>query len=256
MIARHPALGLTMRRALRACWLCVHTLVLCSAALAQDSPTAPQSTNTPQAAESQAQAAAPAAPVAGAVTSKLLRYAERIVGKYDTNDDRRLEAAEYSAMRGRPELADQNRDGAISVDEFAQHVADFAAGRRIRLITPTGAIAEQTAAVASVPTSASPAPPGASAADPASLAERRRMKFFAPLPPGVPAWFVERDADGDAQLTLAEFSPRLRSAEIAEFNKHDSNGDGLLTAAELSRAASSAPAATEGAATQPATSQP
>jgi hypothetical protein len=235
----------------------VHVLMMCSAALAQDSPTTPQSTNTPQAAESQPLGTAPAPRVAGAVTSKLLRYAERIVNKYDTNRDRRLEASEYRAMRGQPELADRDRDGAISVDEFAQHVADFAAGRRIRLATPGGAVAEAPSAVASVPTSAATVSPGESTTvDPTALAERRKLKFFAPLPPGVPAWFVERDADGDAQLTLAEFSPRLRSAEINEFNKHDTNGDGLLTTAELSRAAASAPAATEGANNRAAAPQP
>ncbi len=63
------------------------------------------------------------------------------------------------------------------------------------------------------------------------------MKYFKPLPAGVPGWFVERDTDGDAQLTLAEYSPKLRTAEVTEFNRFDLNGDGLVTPLELTRAA-------------------
>ena len=62
---------------------------------------------------------------------------------------------------------------------------------------------------------------------------RRNLKYFAALPAGVPSWFVERDADGDGQLSLAEFSPKLLKSEIAEFNRHDSNQDGIVTAKEL-----------------------
>jgi hypothetical protein len=75
------------------------------------------------------------------------------------------------------------------------------------------------------------------------------LQFFAPLPAGTPSWFVERDRDGDAQLTLAEFSPRLRTTEIGEFKRYDLNGDGLLTVTELTKAASKPSGAATGATT-------
>jgi hypothetical protein len=84
------------------------------------------------------------------------------------------------------------------------------------------------------------------------MPERRRdTRYFAPLTSGLPGWFVERDADGDAQLTLSEYSPRLRTTEVAEFKRFDTNGDGVLTPAELTRAGAKAAA---GASTTPGAS--
>ncbi len=195
----------------------------------------------------------PPAP-AGTVTAKLIRYGQRIVRKYDADGDGRLSQQEWAAMQGAPRNADLDRDGQITAAEFALYAANYGAGRRIRLSTrgetvPTSnpAGVQQLGAQPPIgqPAGAQPLstePGGAPAAaaldtDPQkAAAERRRdLKYFAPLPAGVPGWFVERDRDGDAQLTLAEFSPKLRSTEVAEFKRYDVNGDGLLTPAELSR---------------------
>ncbi|REK11455.1 MAG: hypothetical protein DWQ37_14325 [Planctomycetota bacterium] len=230
----------------------VQLLMSCNPAVAQPAPATSQApgaarTTPSQAAPSQAAPSTAAAtddgnlPARGAITSKLLRYAERIVERYDANLDGQLDPDEWKAMRGRPQAIDQDGDGRLTVDEFARHVANYGTGRRIRLATPRDPVAE----TAPPPTSTPLAAQGAAAeTDPDMVAQRRGLKFFAPLPSGTPSWFVERDTDGDAQLTLAEYSPRLRSTEIAEFKKHDINGDGLITAAELRRAASPAPNAT------------
>ncbi len=180
---------------------------------------------------------------AGSVSSKVLRYAERIVRLHDANGDGQLDPDEWRSMQGRGAAADLNGDGRITIGEFAQHVANYSVGRRIRLATPRESV---------VATPEGALPPGdtslpATPADPAMLDGRRNLKYFTPVPAGVPAWFVERDADGDAQLTMAEYSPKLRSSEVAEFRKYDANGDGLLTAAELVSPAATAPPATEAA---------
>lgn len=179
---------------------------------------------------SRAQVAAVESAPAGTITSKLFRYAKRIVKRYDTNGDGRLDQREWSSMRGNPATADLNRDGQITIDEFARFVANYAAGRRIRLSATRDPIAQRN------PATRRPGVNEAEAAnaDQLALERRRGLKYFAQLPEGVPSWFVERDADGDAQLTLAEFSPKLRATEVAEFKGYDVNGDGLLTAAELS----------------------
>lgn len=175
----------------------------------------------------------PAAPRA-IVTPKLLRYAERVVRQYDVNADGQLSAEEWKAMRGDPAAADLNRDGQITVAEFAQHVADFGAGRAIRLsISAGGALAQ--AEPAGEPAAEPSAQPGSEPAPPA-IDPRRRLKYFAASPAGVPGWFIERDADGDSQLTLAEFSPKLLKNEITDFNRLDLNHDGLLTPQEFLRA--------------------
>ena len=60
---------------------------------------------------------APAA--GGAVDPKLVSYAERIIGRYDKNNDKALTASEWEKMLLNPAPADGNRDGRITVSEYA-----------------------------------------------------------------------------------------------------------------------------------------
>lgn len=205
-----------------ACLAGVYLLVACSATSAQRIPVE----SPPTVDSAPADGSAPL----GTVTAKLVRYAQRIVKRYDTNGDGRLEAAEWKGMHGKPEVADANDDGQITVDEFARYAASYGSGRRIRLSTPREPVAQATSAALATDTAAADTD-----AQQVIVERRRGLKYFAPLPGGVPGWFVERDADGDAQLTLAEFSPKLRTTEVTEFKSYDVNGDGLLTAAELVR---------------------
>ena len=202
-----------------------------------------------------AQPLVPQAPALGMITPKLLRYAERVVSHYDLNKDGRLEPDEWRVMRGKPQSADGNHDGRITVEEFAQYVANYGAGRAIRLSTAGG-----DPLVRNAPSDPNGRPGDSVSGEPRSPAEteqaakesardpRRDLKYFASLPAGIPGWFVERDADGDSQLSLAEYSPKLLKSEIDDFNRYDANGDGILTAQEFLRATkaskSNAPAGT------------
>lgn len=190
-----------------------------------------------------ARAIAPAAPEPVAVSPKLLRYAQRIVDKYDADKSGDLTLEEARGMTGKPSAADSNRDGKITVREFAEHAARFGAGRAIRLTRAgDGPLAHSQAAgqppVADAPPATKTATEATAARDP-----RRNLKYFAALPAGVPSWFVERDSDGDGQLSLAEFSPKLLKSEIDEFNRHDVNQDGIVTAKEVLGSAKDAAAA-------------
>ena len=55
------------------------------------------------------------------------------------------------------------------------------------------------------------------------------------MPNGLPEWFVERDLDGDGQLTLAEFPPAGRPEESLDFESFDENRDGVITSLEGAR---------------------
>jgi Ca2+-binding EF-hand superfamily protein len=172
-----------------------------------------------------------------AVSPKLLRYAQRIVDKYDADKSGDLTLDELRGMTGKPAAADSNRDGKITVREFAEHAARFGAGRAIRLThAGDGPLAQSQGAGQGAVTEAAPATVTATEAT-AARDPRRDLKYFAALPAGVPSWFVERDSDGDGQLSLAEFSPKLLKSEIDEFNRHDTNRDGIVTAKELLRSA-------------------
>jgi hypothetical protein len=193
---------------------------------------------------SHAQGVSPQLAAPGVITPKLLRYAQRVVRHYDLNQDGRLEPDEWRAMRGKPESADLNHDGQITVEEFAQYVANYGGGRAIRLSIAGGdSLVQNTPRDPNVPAgdTVSGEPRSPADVEPAvknsTRDPRRDLKYFASLPAGVPRWFVDRDTDGDGQLTLSEFSPKLLKSEIDDFNRYDQNGDGLLTVPEFLRAA-------------------
>jgi len=176
------------------------------------------------------------------VTAKLLRYAEYVVRHYDANQSGQLESDEWPSMHGKPVLVDLNHDGLITLAEYAQYCADYGAGRAIRLSTLPGDVATREGSGDSSPPGDGPRSTDAAATgdtesgQPSEERDRRRdTKYFASLPVGVPQWFVRRDADGDGQLTLSEYSPKLLRSEIDEFNRLDANRDGILTVPEFLR---------------------
>ena len=174
------------------------------------------------------------------VSAKLLRYAQYIVRRYDANQSGQLESDEWRSMHGQPELADSNRDGLITVEEYARYCANYGAGRAIRLSALPGDVASHDGSGDSSPRGDEPAPGDANPArdsQSVQLSEkqdrRRDTKYVASLPAGVPPWFFQRDSDGDGQLTLSEYSPKLLRSEIDDFNRYDANRDGILTAQEF-----------------------
>jgi Ca2+-binding EF-hand superfamily protein len=52
----------------------------------------------------------------------------------------------------------------------------------------------------------------------------------------LPDWFVQKDADGDGQVSMAEFATEWTDAKAAEFQKYDMNNDGFITPEECLRA--------------------
>lgn len=190
------------------------------------------------------------------IPAKLLRYAERIVSRYDANEDGALEESEWRQMHGEAQAADADGDGEITAEEFARHVLEFARHRRVRIPMPAPSAAEEKSEKPAEPAKAEaeekqPAGPtetvqadeGASDADLEALLggdDVPRKKFFVPahrLPAGLPSWFLERDQDGDAQLELREFAPKPTPSDLQEFRRYDLNGDGLITAGECARTA-------------------
>jgi hypothetical protein len=64
-------------------------------------------------------------------------------------------------------------------------------------------------------------------------------RFLTPkerLAKGLPDWFAEKDADGDGQVSMAEYAGEWTPEAVAEFNRFDLNHDGIVTAAECLRA--------------------
>jgi hypothetical protein len=198
---------------------------------------------------------------------KIMRYAQRLLEKYDSNRDGQLQQSEWSRMSHDPRTADANRDGTIGEDELARYIADYGRHRQLRLMerpAPGDAVlppllhpvtesaadesiaAVQTAAATGANRAETPQSSDGGATDEAAPGSdgpqreraRRDTRFFvAPtqLPQGLPKWFGERDADGDGQLSIAEFAPKASNSDFKQFARYDLNGDGLLTADEYLR---------------------
>jgi hypothetical protein len=190
-----------------------------------------------------------------AIPVKVLRYAQYIVDRYDSNGDAQLVQEEWSRMSGSPQEADLNADGVITVEEFARRTAEYSSGRKIRLVPLLSAESirlppllgpslggRSTAAAAKVAQGASRAVPeteskvgrdGEAATGKPNSAYRRYNVPKSKLPKGLPDWFFARDTDGDAQLTLSEFAPQATPSAIREFTRYDRNRDGVVTAWEF-----------------------
>ncbi|MBX7165142.1 MAG: hypothetical protein K1X74_02220 [Pirellulales bacterium] len=193
----------------------------------------------------------PQAPVPTNISSKIRRYAEVVVSQYDVDNDGRLSPTEYAAMPGEPAMADLNADGILEAHEIAARVAVYSRRRLIRLmpvpVEPTQPTEPGAAPVATA------APSGDPSAAELELARRARQ-FYVPernLPTGLPDWFLASDTNGDAQISMAEFSARWSGTELHRFEQYDTDRDGLITAAEgraINTAAPSTPSATDAAA--------
>jgi len=183
------------------------------------------------------------------VPAKVLRYCQRLMHKYDADGDGRLSAREWGRMRGAPQRADFDADGLITVEEFSQHVTDYARQRNIRFVAPPWLEPRQT------PPLLQPVTPSEVPTQPRSTVESRqddpaapgdpspRRKFYVSpkrLPGGLPNWFLAQDVDGDGQLNLAEFAPQPTPARLDQFARYDANGDGFVTAEECVRAGATA----------------
>lgn len=181
-----------------------------------------------------------AQPPTTGVSAKIVRYARRLVAQYDKDGDRRLEQDEWRRMGGDPRRADANGDGVITLEEMARHVANYSLRRKIRLRSPGPEMKLVFPSILQSPNDAvSLSQQQQPTASPAPEV-KRTPRFHVPkseLPEGLPEWFTQRDADGDGQLTQAEYTEGVPRADMRLFARCDANGDGVVTARECARVA-------------------
>lgn len=168
--------------------------------------------------------------------AKVRRYAEGLLKQYDKNGSGVLERDEWSTMRGDYEKADTNGDKILTVDELAARLAsygsreDSSSGRGSGSGYSGGGGDSRRGGYRSREERTS------------DSGEKKSYRFLTPLerlPKGLPSWFTRNDVDGDAQVTMAEYSSTFNDTIAAEFAKYDRNGDGVITAAECLQVESS-----------------
>jgi hypothetical protein len=59
------------------------------------------------------------------------------------------------------------------------------------------------------------------------------------LPKGLPDWFLRGDADGDGQVSMAQYTTTCTEQLAAEFLKSDTDGNGIITPEECQTGAKS-----------------
>jgi hypothetical protein len=195
--------------------------------------------------------------VSNAVAERYRSYAANMLKRYDKNGNGALDHDEWSQLRGEWwKSADANGDGTITGEEIISRLAGYRSRFRSSTNTSTTSGSSTTSSNSSSSSSPTPSstssntttstPTSTSAATTNSSANqtpavvRSAYRFLTPterLPAGLPEWFARRDANGDGQVTLAEFSDALSEEVAAEFAKHDLNNDGVVTPQECLQAA-------------------
>ena len=179
------------------------------------SPTGPS--NTPASTPATGTAIDPA------IDLKIRGLAAAIIQKHDKNADGKLDREEWPVQGKWGTFNEANRSGGTSVGlpDLVVHLTDLYRRQQLTLEMSDSSSATGTSDSATSG-SAKPVP-------------RKSGRFLTPkerLPKGLPDWFVQKDADGDGQITMAEFASDLTPAAAAEFARYDLNRDGIITAAE------------------------
>jgi Ca2+-binding EF-hand superfamily protein len=179
----------------------------------------------------------------GGFDDRIRKYAEALLKQYDENKNGVLEKSEWSKMRGSPEKHDRNNDSVVTLDELTHGLSEYS-----RSGTSSGGGSSYNSSTSS--SSSSPASAGYSATprSPSGTprsGDRKSYRFLSAterLPKGLPDWFARKDADGDGQVSMAEYSSDWDDAKVAEFSKYDLNDDGVVTPEEVLQADKAKPA--------------
>jgi hypothetical protein len=189
-------------------------------------------------------------------------YARSLVRQHDKDGDNMLKGDELRELRGRAAGADLDKDGVITIDELVMHLSGgsatatsstgpsggsessgrgesaergerfsrfgFRRGERDRQSREDGSSEAKAGTMKRVYTALG-----------ADEKDARRSYRFMPaserLQEKLPSWFKSRDKNGDAQVSMSEYSRTWTARTVDEFRRYDSDGDGVITAKEAAR---------------------
>jgi Ca2+-binding EF-hand superfamily protein len=186
-------------------------------------------------------------------------YAKSLVKKYDKNGDGMLQADEQKDLHGPAAGGDLNHDGVITVEELVTHLSSPlpASGPSSASATSSGTSSsdgghwsrhrhDSDASSGDTPKSeADKAMAGrvltgtaggmASTTKEGDKRHSYRFTTASDRKPGLPSELKSRDANGDGQVSMSEFSHYWSSSVVADFRRWDLNNDGVITAKEAAQ---------------------
>jgi Ca2+-binding EF-hand superfamily protein len=147
---------------------------------------------------------------------KIRELVMAIISKYDKDGDGKLTREEWPSQGRWGTFDEANRFGGNVVDreELRVHLADLAKRQALSFDLPDGQ----------------------GGAKPVPRKSGRFLTAKERLPQNLPEWFLQKDVDGDGQVTMAEFATEWTRERAREFDRYDLNHDGIITAAECLKA--------------------
>lgn len=159
-----------------------------------------------------------------AVTEADEREANDMIRRFDRNRDGVLSGDEISSrFSGNPLDFDRNKDGRLTASELAVRYARRREGREdSERRDDRGRDRGRTEQV-EIP-------------DVFNGRKSYRATAGRGVPEGLPGFFTDKDANGDGQVTMAEFSSDWSNEVVQQFFSSDLNRDGVITSEEALRA--------------------
>ncbi len=161
-----------------------------------------------------------------AVTEEDEREANELLRRMDRNRDGVLSGSEISSrFSGNPLDFDRNRDGKLTARELAVRYARRREGREeSRRDDDRRRDRDRNRdEPVEIP-------------DVFNGRKSYRVTTSRQMPEGLPGFFTDKDADGDGQVSMAEFAEEWSDEVVKEFFASDLNRDGVITADEALRA--------------------
>ncbi len=164
------------------------------------------------------------------VTDDDRREASETMRRYDRNNNGFVDKNELSSrFSGNPMDFDRNRDGKLSLDELAVRYARRREGNEEAKKEKKREDRRERKADVEVP-------------DVYGGRKSYRVGEARKSPEGVPGYFSDKDANGDGQVTMAEFTSEWDDEQVKAFFDSDFNRDGVITVDEAMRMVEQGPA--------------
>jgi Ca2+-binding EF-hand superfamily protein len=159
--------------------------------------------------------------------AKFAKSATDMIKSNDKNGDGILEGDELAKL-GMSKRADADGDGKITQPELVTYY------RGLSKPATTSTASSTATSSASKPSTSSATTPAAKDADTRKFVNTKRKSYrFKTTKERLPTWqFASRDANGDGQVSMSEYSRVWSDRTAAEFQRYDRNNDGMITAKE------------------------